>query len=85
MDFCQNQDSPYSKFFFICCFQLLGVPELIPFRLTNQMITLLLPLKDSAPYKQYMMAAMHALRKQSSLLLNTMDVFIQEPLLDWQV
>ena len=69
----------------IIIFQLLGIPELVPFRLTKQMLTFLLPIKDASPYKQYMMAAMHALRKQSSLLLNTMDVFIHEPLLDWQV
>ncbi|XP_066926532.1 DNA-dependent protein kinase catalytic subunit-like [Clytia hemisphaerica] len=64
--------------------QLLGVPELVPFRLTHQMLTFLSPIKDASPYKQYMMSALHALRKQSALLLNTMDVFIQEPLLDWQ-
>ena len=49
------------------------------------MLNFLQPIKNASPYKQFMMAALHALRKQANLLLNTMDVFIQEPLLDWQV
>lgn len=64
--------------------KLLRIPEMIPFRLTPQMLNFILPIQNSAPYKQYMMAAMHALRKQNNLLLNTMDVFVHEPLLDWQ-
>lgn len=57
----------------------------MPFRLTAQMTNLLLPLQDPAPYKQSMVAVMQAFRKNASVLLNTMDVFINEPLLDWEV
>lgn len=64
--------------------QLLPIPELIPFRLTQQMINILLPLQDASPYKQSMIAVLQAFRKHASSLLNTMDVFINEPLLDWE-
>ena len=57
----------------------------MPFRLTSQMTNLLLPLKEPTPYKQAMTAVLQALRKEANLLLATMDVFVNEPLLDWQV
>lgn len=66
-------------------FQILPIPELFPFRLTGQMLNLLQPMRDATPYKQYMMGIMQAFRKHSGLLLNIMDVFVHEPLLDWQV
>lgn len=64
---------------------MLAVPELMPFRLTRQFLNLLLPLKDPGPYSIPMTDVLRALRNDSDLLLNTMDIFVQEPLLDWQV
>ena len=65
--------------------QLLPVPELMPFRLTRQFVNLLFPLKDLGPYKLTIIAVLRALRNNSDVLMNTMDVFVNEPLVDWQV
>ena len=63
----------------------LPIPELMPFRLTKQFRNLLLPLKDLGPYKLPMTSVMRALRSNSDILLCTMDIFVNEPLVDWQV
>ncbi len=57
----------------------------MPFRLTRQLENLLLPLKNAGPYRLALAAVLAALRKDPDLLLNTMDVFVNEPLVDWQV
>jgi len=64
---------------------MLPIPELMPFRLTGQFRNLLLPLTDLGPYRIPMTHVLRALRNDSQLLLNTMDIFVHEPLLDWQV
>ena len=64
---------------------MLPVPELMPFRLTGQFRNLLLPLTDLGPYRIPMTDVLRALRNDSDLLLNTMDIFVHEPLIDWQV
>ena len=48
------------------------------------MLNFILP-QDSSPYKLPMIVALQALRKNAAELLNTMDVFIKERLLDWEV
>ncbi len=65
--------------------QFLPVPELMPFRLTQQFVNLMLPLKESGTLQNVMVHTLRALRNNHELLLNTMDVFIKEPSLDWQV
>ncbi|XP_015748747.1 PREDICTED: DNA-dependent protein kinase catalytic subunit-like [Acropora digitifera] len=65
--------------------QFLRVPELMPFRLTRQFINLMLPLKESGTLQSVMVHTLRALRSNHELLVNTMDVFIKEPSLDWQV
>ena len=65
--------------------QFLPLPELMPFRLTQQFCNLLLPLKESGQLRSTMMYTLTALRRNPSLLLSTMDVFIKEPSLDWKV
>lgn len=57
----------------------------MPFRLTRQFVNLMLPLKESGTLKNVMVHTLRALRNNHELLLNTMDVFIKEPSLDWQV
>ncbi|XP_078691376.1 DNA-dependent protein kinase catalytic subunit-like isoform X2 [Branchiostoma floridae x Branchiostoma belcheri] len=64
--------------------QHLPVPELMPFRLTRQMLNLLLPLKESGLLQSTMVHVLRALRSSPNVLLNTMDVFIKEPHLDWK-
>lgn len=65
--------------------QFLPVPELMPFRLTRQFVNLMLPLKESGTLQNVMVHTIRALRNNHELVLNTMDVFIKEPSLDWQV
>lgn len=60
------------------------IPELIPFRLTRQFVQFLQPLDADGLLKHNMVHALSALRENQDILLNTMDVFIKEPLLDWE-
>lgn len=64
--------------------QFLPVPELMPFRLTQQFINLMQPLKESGLMQSIMVHSLRAFRADPDLLLNTMDVFVKEPSLDWK-
>lgn len=69
-----------------CVFsQFLPVPELMPFRLTQQFVNLMQPLKESGLIQSVMVHSLRAYSSQPDLLLNTMDVFVKEPSLDWKV
>lgn len=65
--------------------QFLPVPELMPFRLTSQFVNLMQPLKESGLIQSIMVHSLRAYRSEPDLLLNTMDVFVKEPSLDWKV
>ncbi|XP_048384539.2 DNA-dependent protein kinase catalytic subunit [Stegostoma tigrinum] len=64
--------------------QFLLVPELMPFRLTQQFLNLMLPMKESGLIYSTMVHGLRAFRLDPDLLLNTMDVFVKEPSLDWK-
>ncbi|XP_071796803.1 DNA-dependent protein kinase catalytic subunit-like [Asterias amurensis] len=64
--------------------QFLPVPELMPFRLTRQIVNLMLPFKKEGILQSSMVHTLRALRQNHELLINTMDVFIKEPSLDWK-
>ncbi|KAM4719019.1 DNA-dependent protein kinase catalytic subunit isoform 2-T2 [Anableps anableps] len=64
--------------------QFLLVPELMPFRLTLQFVNLIQPLKESSLIQSTMVHSLRAYRAEPDLLLNTMDVFVKEPSLDWK-
>ncbi|XP_061821672.2 DNA-dependent protein kinase catalytic subunit isoform X1 [Nerophis lumbriciformis] len=64
--------------------QFLAVPELMPFRLTRQFLKVMQPLKESGLIRRIMVHSLRAFRNQPDLLLNTMDVFVKEPSLDWK-
>ncbi|XP_072306662.1 DNA-dependent protein kinase catalytic subunit [Eucyclogobius newberryi] len=64
--------------------QFLPVPELMPFRLTQQFVNLMQPLKESGLIQSVMVHSLRAFRADPDLLLNTMDVFVKEPSLDWK-
>lgn len=61
----------------------LGIPELIPFRLTQQIEGVIAPHPLEGIYKQTMVHALNALRKKKGLLQDTCEIFVKEPLLDW--
>jgi len=64
--------------------QFLPIPELMPFRLTRQLSGFLQPLDTEGLLKYNMIHVLRALQEHKDVLLNTMDVFINEPLLDWE-
>lgn len=57
----------------------------MPFRMTRQIRNLIMPLKEKGLMEGTMVHTLRALRKNSDLLLNTMDIFIKEPSVDWKV
>lgn len=57
----------------------------MPFRLTRQFVNLMRPLQESGLIRSVMVHSLRAFREQPDLLLNTMDVFVKEPSLDWKV
>ncbi|KAK9971873.1 hypothetical protein ABG768_025216 [Culter alburnus] len=64
--------------------QFLPVPELMPFRLTRQFMNLMRPMAESGLIQSVMVHSLRAFRDDPDLLLNTMDVFVKEPSLDWK-
>ncbi|KAK9867398.1 hypothetical protein WJX84_001490 [Apatococcus fuscideae] len=64
--------------------QALPVPELMPFRLTRQLVGPLFPHAASSLLKDPCALALAALRAGRQTLLGVMGVFMREPLLDWQ-
>eukprot|EP01125_Pyxidicula_operculata_P008002 TRINITY_DN2699_c0_g1_i1.p1 TRINITY_DN2699_c0_g1~~TRINITY_DN2699_c0_g1_i1.p1 ORF type:complete len:2900 (-),score=828.74 TRINITY_DN2699_c0_g1_i1:54-8009(-) len=64
--------------------QFLPIPELMPFRLTRQFTNFLLPLDSEGMLKHNMVHTLDALQRDKEILLTTMDVFVKEPLLDWE-
>lgn len=64
--------------------QFLPIPELMPFRLTPQILNLMLPMKESGLIYITMVHGLRVFRLDPDLLLSTMDVFVKEPLLDWK-
>lgn len=61
----------------------LPVPELIPFRLTQQFTAVLAPLDSTGHMRAHMCTALAALRASGAreVLLNAMDVFLNEVML----
>jgi len=64
--------------------EVLPVPELAPFRLTRQLESFLSPLGTKGLLENSMVCIMKALQTKKDVILNTMDVFVKEPLLDWR-
>ena len=83
----QSLDHHMKNFCNLFCFffQFLPFPELIPFRMSPQITNVVLPHAASGKLKCCMVHTLRALRNSPRLLLNTMDVFVKEPSLDWKV
>ncbi|GES81504.1 DNA-dependent protein kinase catalytic subunit [Rhizophagus clarus] len=63
--------------------ETLEVPELIPFRLTKQTETLMEPLGSRGLLEYPMIKILQIMQANKDILLNAMDIFVKEPLLDW--
>ncbi|KNC81333.1 hypothetical protein SARC_06333 [Sphaeroforma arctica JP610] len=62
----------------------LPVPEFVPFRLTGQMTGFLHPHSANGLIRVAMVTAMSALHDQRNIILRIMDVFVHEPLAEWE-
>lgn len=63
---------------------LLPVPELIPFRYTRQMDVVLQPYDGTNLMAQEMQQVFDALRAKKQVIESVLNVFLHEPLMDWQ-
>ena len=63
--------------------QILGVPELMPFRLTPQFVNCLKPWNEHGVLKHTMRFTLEALQAARHHLLTVLDVFVKEPLENW--
>lgn len=61
----------------------LGIPELMPFRMTRQFLSVFSPEGLKGELRYSMINCLKALRKNQNILLDYCEVFINEPLQDW--
>lgn len=59
------------------------IPELLPFRLTPNLVGVMSPLETSGLLEKCMVHALRTFRSERKLLMTCMDVFINEPTIDW--
>ncbi|KAJ3139728.1 hypothetical protein HK100_011282 [Physocladia obscura] len=64
--------------------EVLPVPELVPFRLTNQMEKFLLPLGVQSLMANPMTNVLTSIQDGKGRLLNALNIFVNEPLLEWR-
>jgi hypothetical protein len=63
---------------------MLPVPELMGVRLTRQLTAFLRPLDTPVLLKGHMGHALRALRNRADDLMRLMEVFLSEPIIDWE-
>lgn len=61
----------------------LSIPELMPFRMTRQFLSLMSPEGPQGELRQSMILCLKALRKHKNIILDCCEVFRNEPLLEW--
>lgn len=61
----------------------LPVPELMPFRLTQNFVELAYPLGISGSFRSTMIYSLRALKYNRHILIDTCEVFVRDPLIDW--
>lgn len=61
----------------------LMIPEMIPFRLTPQLVNVMQPMQISGLLSKCMEHTLRCLTKSKKLLMTCMEVFVKEPSIDW--
>ena len=61
----------------------LGIPEVVPFRWTSQMEGLFSPLGSNVMIRPVMNQVLQVMHNEREFLLDTLQVFVKEPLFDW--
>ena len=64
--------------------QIIGFPELMPFRMTPVIANVFQPVGALGALKETMVAALGALRSSHRLLLAVLEAFVKEPTEDWK-
>ena len=59
------------------------IPELVPFRLTNQIRNIIYPFGKKGIIRQSMIDTLSAFKNNKEYILDYCEVFVKEPLLDW--
>ncbi|KAI9280466.1 hypothetical protein BY458DRAFT_584368 [Sporodiniella umbellata] len=62
----------------------LRVPEVVPYRLTQNLFNALGVLGLDGPFKSAAEETMHVLRKHREVLITLLDAFVYDPLVDWE-
>lgn len=62
----------------------LEVPEVVPFRLTHNMIDAMGPLGYDGPFRKACETTMRMLRKEQETLRSVLETFIYDPLVEWR-
>ena len=62
----------------------LPIPELVPFRATPALLDVLAPMSARTWLETDMARTVKALQNGSTLLKGVMDIFLREPLIDWE-
>lgn len=62
----------------------LRIPELVPFRLTSHLVNILEPMGVNGAIKKNMIHTMRCLRSHSKAILTCLEMFVNEPTMDWQ-
>ncbi|KAL7294393.1 hypothetical protein TKK_0012398 [Trichogramma kaykai] len=71
---------------FNCLFnrgETLEWPERVPFRLTQNMVEAMGPLKYEGPFRQSCRTTMKVLREQTNTLISVLKPFVYDPLVSW--
>ncbi|XP_043279597.1 serine/threonine-protein kinase ATR isoform X2 [Venturia canescens] len=71
---------------FNCLFnrgELFDWPERVPFRLTQNMLDAMGPLKYEGPFRRSCQTTMRVLREQASILISVLTPFVYDPLVSW--
>jgi len=59
------------------------VPEIVPFRLTPNMVAAFGPTGYEGPFRLACEAALGLMRKQKNVLMSSLRPFVYDPLVDW--
>jgi serine/threonine-protein kinase ATR len=75
---------------FICSFSIfdkglnLPRPEVVPFRLTPNMVDAMGPTGWEGTYRGGLISAMKTIRDNRDILLSVLEPFVKDPVIDWQ-
>ena len=59
------------------------LPDLMPFRLTNQILNIISPFKKRGNLRQNMIDSLYAFRSKKEDILDYCDVLVKEPVMEW--